>query len=152
MKMMLMELYFFTLFLIILPSKQILVTAIAGRCYLCSQANLAECAGSAKVDSSIYHTVLQYYTEPCNGQCVLFRNIDHSITRGCSWTYGHMTPKSIGWHEITPGIMAYFCDTHLCNNGTYEQTETPTNNNQLLLSSHELFVLAGSNPLLMQPG
>ncbi len=98
-----------------------IVNGIVGRCYLCSQETLAECVGSNQLDSSIYIAVLQYYTEPCNGQCVLFQNENRSIVRGCSWTYGHMIPKSIGWHEISPGIKAYFCNSHLCNNGTYEQ-------------------------------
>ncbi|CAF4633687.1 unnamed protein product [Rotaria sp. Silwood1] len=138
-------------------SRQTIVNGIAGRCYLCSQNTLAECAGSNQPDSSIYTNVLQYYTEPCNGQCVLFRNEDRSIIRGCSWTYGHMTPKSIGWHEISPGVKAYFCDSHLCNNGTYEQpeismTRTAMINNQFILSAQELFLVATNNPSLIQNG
>ncbi|CAF1060261.1 unnamed protein product [Adineta steineri] len=128
---------------------------IAGRCYLCSENTLAECAGSNQPDSSMYTNVLQYYTEPCNGQCVLFRNENGSIIRGCSWTYGHMTSKSIGWHDISPSIKAYFCDSHLCNNGTYEQPEISIKrigiiNNQINLSPQELFILAGNNPSLIQ--
>ncbi|CAF1157523.1 unnamed protein product [Rotaria sordida] len=130
-------------------SKQTIVNGIAGRCYLCSQNKLAECAGSNQPDSFIYINVLQYYTEPCNGQCILFRNTDHSIIRGCSWTYGYMTPKSIGWHEISPGIKVYFCNSHLCNNGTYERPEISMINKQFILSPQELFVLAGSNPSLI---
>ncbi|CAF0949140.1 unnamed protein product [Adineta ricciae] len=107
----------------LLTPSTILVEAIAGRCYLCSQKTLAECAGNAQPDSPLYHTILQYYTEPCNGQCVLFRSEDLSTIRGCSWTYGHMTAKSTGWHELTPGIRAYFCDSYLCNNGTFDQPE-----------------------------
>jgi len=116
------------------------VNAIIGRCYLCSQDTLAAC-----IDTSLYLTVLQYHTEPCNGQCVLFRNENHSIIRGCSWTYGHMSRKSIGWHEISPGIKAYFCDSHLCNNGTYDQPEI----SQWIFSPQQLFLLAGNNPSLM---
>jgi hypothetical protein len=136
------------LFIIFLTIDQ----TIAGRCYLCSQNILAECAGSNQRDSSIYTTVLQFYTEPCNGQCVLFRNENRTIIRGCSWTYGQMTRKSIGWHEISPGIIAYFCDSHLCNNGTYEQPEIRMINNQFILSPEELFLLAGNNPLLIKIG
>ncbi len=148
------ELHFIVYILIISFS---IINASAGRCYLCSEATLVECAGSNQPDSSIYTTVLQYYTEPCNGQCVLFRNENRSIIRGCSWTYGHMTSKSIGWHEISPGIKAYFCESHLCNNGTYEQPELTIRrigliNNQIILSAQELFVLAGSNPSLVQTG
>ncbi|CAF3992439.1 unnamed protein product [Rotaria sordida] len=130
-------------------SKQTIVNGIAGRCYLCSQNKLAECAGSNQPDSFIYINVLQYYTEPCNGQCILFRNTDHSIIRGCSWTYGYMTPKSIGWHEISPGIKVYFCNSHLCNNGTYERPEISMINKQFILSPQKLFVLAGNNPSLV---
>src|SRR5690242_14414264 len=90
-----------------------IVNGIIGRCYLCSQETLAECVGSNQPNSSIYNNVLQYFTEPCNGQCILFRNENNSIIRGCSWTYGHMKSKSIGWHEISPGIKAYFCNSHL---------------------------------------
>ncbi|CAF1082446.1 unnamed protein product [Rotaria sordida] len=130
-------------------SKQTIVNGIAGRCYLCSQNKLAECAGSNQPDSFIYINVLQYYTEPCNGQCILFRNTDQSIIRECSWTYEYMTPKSIGWHEISPGIKVYFCNSHLCNNGTYERPEISMINKQFILSPQELFVLAGSNPSLI---
>jgi hypothetical protein len=97
------------------------VYSLAGRCYLCSHETLSECLGSRQANSSIYTNVLQYYTEPCNGQCVLFRNEKNFVERGCSWTYGHMRPKSIGWHDISPGIAAYFCDSYLCNNRTYEE-------------------------------
>jgi hypothetical protein len=100
------------------------IDAVAGRCYLCSQQTLPECAGSNQPNSPIYSTVLRYYTEPCNGQCVFFRNDNQSVVRGCSWTYGHMQPKSTGWHQISPGVPAYFCDSHLCNNGTYEDQLT----------------------------
>jgi len=126
-------------FLSILP----IINAIAGRCYLCSQDTLAECIGSNQSDSSIYITVLQYYTEPCNGQCVLFRNENRSIIRGCSWTYGYMAQKSIGWHEISPGIKAYFCNSYLCNNGTYEQPEI----SKFIFPPQQLFLLATNNPL-----
>ncbi|CAF1125211.1 unnamed protein product [Rotaria sordida] len=132
--------------------KQTIVNGIAGRCYLCSQNILAECVGSNQSDSSIYTTILKYYTEPCNGQCILFRNTDHSIVRGCSWTYGYMTPKSIGWHEISPGIKVYFCNSHLCNNGTYEQPEISMINKQFILSPQDLFVLTGNNPSLIAKG
>ena len=135
--------FLFIIFLLIITIDQ----TIASRCYLCSQNLLAECAGSNQPDSSIYTSVLRYYTEPCNGQCVLFRNENRSIVRGCSWTYGHMTRKTIGWHEISPGINAYFCDTDLCNNGTYEQPELKLRNHQLILSPQELFQLAANNPL-----
>ncbi len=124
------------------------VNAIVGRCYLCSEETLAECVGSHQSDSSIYINVLQYYTEPCNGQCVLFRNENHLIIRGCSWTYGHMTPKSTGWHEISPGIKAYFCDSYLCNNGTYEQIMKT----EFRLSPQQLFLLAENNLLQLQFG
>ncbi|CAF4526047.1 unnamed protein product, partial [Rotaria magnacalcarata] len=77
-------------------SRQLVVHGIAGRCYLCSQRTLGECAGNNPLGAAIYTTILQYYTEPCNGQCVLFRNEDLAVVRGCSWTYGHMTSKSTG--------------------------------------------------------
>jgi hypothetical protein len=109
--------------LVILLSTATMVESIAGRCYLCSQATLAECVGSIQPDSPLYNTVLQYYTEPCNGQCVLFQSEQLSTIRGCSWTYGHMAAKSTGWHDISPGIRAYFCNSYLCNNGTYQQPE-----------------------------
>lgn len=113
----------FIFLICLLSTSKILVHAYAGRCYLCSQSTLAECVGSIHTDSILFHTVLQYYTEPCNGQCILFRNHAGSTIRGCSWTYGHMTSKPTGWHELSPGIRAYFCDSYLCNNGTYEQPE-----------------------------
>ena len=152
-----LRLLIFILFIFLLTTPTILVDAIAGRCYLCSQNTLAECAGSTQRDSPLYNTVLQYYTEPCNGQCVLFRNENTSTIRGCSWTYGHMTSKSTGWHELSPGIRAYFCDSYLCNNGTYDQPEMTTirigsiNNEfipspQQTHSPQQLFILAG-NPL-----
>lgn len=115
--------HFVFLICLLSTSKIILVNAVAIRCYLCSQNTLAECVGSIQTDSALFNTVLQYYTEPCNGQCVLFRNEKSSTIRGCSWTYGHMTSKPTGWHELSPGIRAYFCDSYLCNNGTYEQPE-----------------------------
>ncbi|UJR36983.1 hypothetical protein I4U23_029691 [Adineta vaga] len=113
----------FLFIIFLLTSATIRIEAVAGRCYLCSQNTLAECAGSTQPNSPLYHTILQYYTEPCNGQCVLFRNEHTATIRGCSWTYGHMTTKTTGWHELSPGIRAYFCDSYLCNNGTYEQPE-----------------------------
>lgn len=108
----------------------------SNRCYLCSQETLPECIG----DASIYSSVLQYYTEPCHGQCVLFRDEKQSIIRGCSWTYGHMTRKPVGWHEISPGIPAYFCDSFLCNNGTYIQPEV----------LRPMVLLASNNPQQMR--
>ena len=141
--------------LVISLSTIIMVDALAGRCYLCSQATLAECVGNIEVDSTLFASVLQYYTEPCNGQCVLFRDENRSIVRGCSWTYGHMTDKSTGWHELSTGIRAYFCDTNLCNNGTYDDPDTSmirTGNIQtqydytpsLTMSPQQLFVIAGN--------
>ena len=129
----------------------------AGRCYLCSEDTLRECVGDKQPDSSMYTRVLRYYTEPCNGQCVLFRNHNGSIERGCSWTYGHMTSKSIGWHEISPTIKAYFCDSHLCNNGTIDQPEITIRKfgltkNEIVLSPHELFLLGANDPSSMQTG
>ena len=134
----------------------IMVESMAGRCYLCAQNTLAECVGTNELDSSLYSTVLQYYTEPCNGQCVLFRNENRSIIRGCSWTYGHMTDKSTGWHELSPGIEAYFCDSHLCNNGTYDDPDTSmikignvkTQDDfiaPVTMSPQQLFVIAGNS-------
>lgn len=111
--------------IIVVFGQPALINCIAGRCYLCAQNNLAECVGSDRTDSTIYTEVLRYYTEPCNGQCVLFRDEQNFIIRGCSWTYGHMNAKPTGWHQISPGISAYFCDSHLCNNGTYESYQEP---------------------------
>lgn len=138
-------LYFFT------------VNASAGRCYLCSEDTLRECVGNNQPNSYIYTDILQYYTEPCNGQCVLFRNENGSIVRGCSWTYGHMMAKSIGWHEISPTIKAYFCDSHLCNNGTIEKSDVATSKlemvkNQIMLSPQEFSFLAANNPISKQTG
>ncbi|CAF0876509.1 unnamed protein product [Adineta ricciae] len=127
----------------------------AARCYLCSEDTLRECIGNSQPDSYLYTNILQYYTEPCNGQCVLFRNVNGSIVRGCSWTYGHMIPKSIGWHEISPRIQAYFCDSHLCNNGTVEDSDSGNSrrgaiNNPIVLSPHELNLLAANNQILIE--
>jgi hypothetical protein len=144
-------------------SSTILIHASAGRCYLCSQTALPECAGTTQADSRVFAAVLQYYTEPCNGQCILFRNERGATVRGCSWTYGHMTPKATGWHELSPGIQAYFCDSYLCNNGTFEQpipslikagilneeisfTPSPT------LSPQQLFIMSGHTPPIVQTG
>jgi hypothetical protein len=153
----------FILIIFLLTTRIIIVDAAAIRCYLCSQNTLAECAGSTQSDSSLFTSVLQYYTEPCNGQCVLFRNEKSSTIRGCSWTYGHMKAKSTGWHELSPGIQAYFCDSYLCNNGTYEQPEmtmvragiihddvilTP----QQTLSPQQLFILAGNTRPVIHTG
>ena len=111
--------------IIVLLWQPAFVGGIAGRCYLCAQNRLAACAGSNQADSTVYTEVLRYYTEPCNGQCVLFRDETNSVVRGCSWTYGHMTAKSTGWHQITSGVSAYFRDSYLCNNGTYESYQAP---------------------------
>jgi hypothetical protein len=116
-----------------------IVHAIIGRCYLCSQETLAECVGSEQSNALTYINVLQYHTEPCNGQCILFRNENRSIIRGCSWTYGQMISKSIGWHELSPGIKAYFCNSHLCNNGTYEQPEISRIRTRLVLLAENHF-------------
>lgn len=134
--------------LLIFLLTQKMVHAIAGRCYLCSHNNLAECAGGMQPGSSMYDAVLQYYTEPCNGQCILFRNNNSSTIRGCSWTYGHMDSKPTGWHELSPGILAYFCDTHLCNNGTFEQPETLKTRTG---HAHEPNDFIPSTPLLLEP-
>jgi hypothetical protein len=153
----------FVLHIFLLTTKINLIDAAAGRCYLCSQNTLAECAGSVQLDSSLYASVLRYYTEPCNGQCVLFRNENTSTIRGCSWTYGHMTSKSTGWHELSPGIRAYFCDSYLCNNGTYENPDKPmiragTINNEFILfpqqtlSPQQLFIIGGNTPPVMHTG
>jgi hypothetical protein len=150
-----------SMFLLTMPIS--VVDTAAGRCYLCSQNTLAECAGSVQSDSSLYFSVLQYYTEPCNGQCVLFRNENTFTIRGCSWTYGHMTSKSTGWHELSPGIRAYFCDSYLCNNGTYEQPDTPmiragTINDEFILlpqqtlSPQQLFIIGGNTLPVMHTG
>lgn len=125
------------IFLFITPNN--LVDTAAGRCYLCSQKTLAECAGNTQVGSPLFNSVLQYYTEPCNGQCVLFRTDQMSTVRGCSWTYGHMTAKSTGWHELSPGVRAYFCDGFLCNNGTFEQPNMPIIGTGIL--NHAVFPL-----------
>ena len=156
------------LFLFTTPS--ILVDAAAGRCYLCSQNTLAECAGDTQSDSPFFTPIMQYYTEPCNGQCVLFRNEKTSTIRGCSWTYGHMTPKSTGWHELSPGIQAYFCDSYLCNNGTVERPEIPLIRTGIVhdeiiriplitrrtttttISPQQLFILSGNTFPIMQTG
>lgn len=141
--------------LVILLSTIVMVDAMAGRCYLCSQNTLAECVGTIERDSSLDSIILQYYTEPCNGQCVLFRNENRSVVRGCSWTYGHMTDKSTGWHELSPGIQAYFCDTHLCNNGTVDDPDlslsrtgivkSPSDYSSLVtINPEQLFVIAGN--------
>jgi hypothetical protein len=102
------------------------IYAVAGRCYLCSEASLAECIGDTHVNSAIYQQVLRYYTEPCNGQCVQFRDANNGVQRGCSWTYGHMQAKSMGWHEISTGILAFFCDTPLCNHGLVHERRLPS--------------------------
>lgn len=149
------KLLFRSTVLVILLSTLIMVDAMAGRCYLCSQATLAGCAGSVEPNSDLYATVLQYYTEPCNGQCVLFRDENRSVVRGCSWTYGHMTDKSTGWHELSSGVEAYFCDTHLCNNGTYDGPDRPLIRTGIIqtqdedtppitMSPQQLFVMAGN--------
>lgn len=153
----------FVLILFLLITPRNLVDTAASRCYLCSQNTLAECAGTIQADSPLFATVLQYYTEPCNGQCVLFRNDQVATVRGCSWTYGHMTAKSTGWHELSPGIRAYFCDSYLCNNGTFERPEIPIigtaiiNNAVIVpplstLSPQQLFIMSGNTPPVIQPG
>ncbi|CAF4394633.1 unnamed protein product [Rotaria socialis] len=123
----------FVIFLLIKPS--IIVDAGAGRCYLCSEHTLAQCAGSAEPNSPVYSDLLQYYTEPCNGQCVLFRSLNNSIIRGCSWTYGHMNAKSTGWHELSSGIEAYFCSSSLCNNGSYERPDLSTTTREIIIAT-----------------
>ncbi|CAM4803125.1 unnamed protein product [Rotaria magnacalcarata] len=123
----------FVIFLLIKPS--IIVDAGAGRCYLCSEHTLAQCAGSAEPNSPVYSDLLQYYTEPCNGQCVLFRSLNNSIIRGCSWTYGHMNAKSTGWHELSSGIEAYFCSSSLCNNGSYERPDLSMTTREIIIAT-----------------
>jgi hypothetical protein len=129
----------FVLIFFLLTTPIIIVEAGAGRCYLCSQSTLAECVGSIQPDSARFTNVLRYYTEPCNGQCILFQNEKGSTIRGCSWTYGHMAPKSTGWHELSPGIKAYFCDSYLCNNDTMEQTDTAMIRSGLINDEFALF-------------
>jgi hypothetical protein len=157
------ELRLLVFVLIIFLSTMFIVDAVAGRCYLCSQNTLAECAGSVQPDSPLYTSVLQYYTEPCNGQCILFRNGNISTVRGCSWTYGHMKPKSTGWHELSPGIQAYFCDSYLCNNGTYEQPEKSMIRVGILeeevilspsqtIDPQQLFIIADNTPPVTHTG
>ncbi|CAF0857191.1 unnamed protein product [Didymodactylos carnosus] len=90
------------------------INAVAGRCYLCYENTLAECSGNSDF--------LQWYTEPCNGQCVFFQE-NNTVVRGCSWTYGHMS-KKIGWHQLNKETTAYFCDSNLCNSGTYAELLT----------------------------
>lgn len=116
------------------------IDATAGRCYLCSERVLPECSGSNQPESPIFTDVLRYYTEPCNGQCVLFLDEEKKVVRGCSWTYGHMQPKSVGWHEITPGVRSYFCDSNLCNGRIYEDRAVSTT-----LPTPIVDVLTGSN-------
>ena len=48
----------------LLTPSTVLVKAIAGRCYLCSQKTLAGCAGNTQPDSPLYHTILQYEQKP----------------------------------------------------------------------------------------
>ena len=139
------------IFILLLTPSTILVHAVAGRCYLCSQTTLAECAGTAQTDSNLFTAVLQYYTEPCNGQCILFRNERGATIRGCSWTYGHMTAKSTGWHELSPGIQAYFCDSSLCNNGTVEQPvpsmiRTGILNEEISFTPSPILIMSGHTP------
>jgi hypothetical protein len=156
------ELRLIIIIFLLTPSR-ILVHATAGRCYLCSQTTLAECAGTIQADSNLFTAVLQYYTEPCNGQCILFRNERAATIRGCSWTYGHMTSKSTGWHELSPGIQAYFCDSYLCNNGTFEQPVTSMIKTGIVneeisltpsptLSPQQLFIMSGHTPPTVQTG
>jgi len=153
----------FVLIIFLLKTPTILVDAGAGRCYLCSQNTLAECVGSIQLNSPLFTTVLQYYTEPCNGQCILFRNEQSFTIRGCSWTYGHMKSKSTGWHELSPGIQAYFCDSYLCNNGTFEQPDTAMiragiMNDEFVISPpttmspEQLFIIAENTPPVMHIG
>lgn len=128
------------------------VQTIVGRCYLCSEETLVQCAGRNQSDVSIDEEILQYYTEPCNGQCVLFRNENQAVIRGCSWTYGHMKRKPIGWHEISPGILAYFCDSYLCNNGSYQYVEKSKNRRDFRPSTQQLFLQGGNYPLKLPTG
>jgi hypothetical protein len=153
----------FVLIIFLLTTPIIIIDAGAGRCYLCSQNALAECIGSIQSDSPLFTHVLRHYTEPCNGQCMLFRNDQGFIIRGCSWTYGYMTPKSTGWHELSSGIQAYFCDSYLCNNGTIEQPDTAmiragmindevVVSPQQTVSPQQLFIVAGNTPSMIQTG
>jgi hypothetical protein len=63
-----------------------------------------------------------------------------------------MTSKSIGWHELSPGIKAYFCDSYLCNNGTYEQPEISVMKTRFNFLPPQLFLLAGNHPLQILGG
>ena len=139
------------------------VDGVAGRCYLCAEHTLPACIGSARSDSTFDVGQLQFYTEPCNGQCVLFRNENNSIIRGCSWTYGQMDSKSTGWHELTAGVRAYFCDGHLCNNGTLEQPDVPMSKPvstkyehrappQTINNAFPPFIVPGSRPAVIRFG
>jgi hypothetical protein len=132
--------------LVIFQTMMDLIDATASRCYLCSENTLSECAGSDEPNSILYTSVLQYYTEPCNGQCVLFRINNMNTIRGCSWTYGHMSLKSTGWHELIPGIQAYFCDDYLCNNGTWEQWEMISSRTAITKTINSITNQATINP------
>ncbi|CAF0771324.1 unnamed protein product [Rotaria sordida] len=158
-----LHLVIFVFIIFLLTISTIIVDAAAGRCYLCSENTLAACAGSTQLNSPLYTTILQFYTEPCNGQCVLFRNENQLTIRGCSWTYGHMTSKPTGWHELAVGIQAYFCDSFLCNNGIYEQPDASRIRKEIIknelnrpfkqtLTPQQLFILAGNTPLVMNTG
>jgi len=74
-----------------------------------------------------------------------------------------MTSKSTGWHELSPGIRAYFCDSYLCNNGTYDQPEIGmirpgSLNNEFIrspqqtLTPQQLFIIAGNTLPVMHTG
>jgi hypothetical protein len=153
----------FVLIFFLLTTPIIIVDAGAQRCYLCSQSTLAECVGTYQPDSAGFTSALRYYTEPCNGQCILFRNEEGSTIRGCSWTYGHMTPKPTGWHDISPGIKAYFCDSYLCNHGTIEQPDTAMIRSGMIndgfalspqqtLDPQQLFLIPENTPQMMHIG
>ena len=50
---------------------------------------------------------------PCNGQCYTRLNRDdgNTISRGCSWEYGFMTPEAPNSPILKGNSVWMFCDT-----------------------------------------
>jgi hypothetical protein len=82
-----------------------LASASAGYCYQCNSRD-PSCEVSVSETLKIDGT-------PCNGQCYIRLNRDdeNTISRGCSWEHGFMTPQERDLLILEGNSVWVFCDT-----------------------------------------
>ncbi|CAF1440418.1 unnamed protein product [Adineta ricciae] len=83
--------------------------AAAGRCYQCNSRN--------PLCATIANATLKIDSTPCNGQCYtrLNTNDEFTLSRGCSWEFGFMTPQETDTLVLDGRSVWMFCDTPYCN-------------------------------------